>query len=546
MTDGQTRADGVSVIHHDATVANPPGRRRCVSALSSGSFDLLVVGGGIYGAWAAYDAARRGLSVALIEQTDWGAGTSSASSKLIHGGLRYLEHGWFRLVRKTLVERDLLVRLGPHRIRPLRVVLPVDRRGRRSALQLRLGLTMYDWLAPRASAWAAHRRLDQQELATRCGFLSTQDLNGAFEYGDAVTDDARFVLEIVDGSLRAGAVVANHVAAVELLRTAGGVEGVLAEDGLTGQRFDIRARLTLGAAGPWLAGLPFRNEAEPAPIRRAKGVHLVLPALPTERAVLLTARSDGRPVFLIPWLGRTLVGTTDTPFEGPDGSERVEDRDVDYLLTESRRALVDQPWAESDIVGSFVGVRAMVASRATSPAAVPREWKLGEPARGLMLSLGGKLTSARVDAARAIDTVVRRLGRGLASSTTGSHPFPWAPDGIFEDWLDDAVGRGELLGLDPEAARSIALRHGRHVDRLHTLLAAEPALGTRISPACPLVMAEVVHAVRDEMAATVEDVLRRRVPVAILASTDSAALAAATRLAERELHRGQTFVNVQT
>jgi glycerol-3-phosphate dehydrogenase len=230
------------------------------------------------------------------------------------------------------------------------------------------------------------------------------------------------------------------------------------------------------------------------------------------------------------------VGTTDTPFEGPAGSERVEDRDVDYLLTESRRALVDQPWNESDIVGSFVGVRAMVSSRATNPAAVPREWKLGEPARGLMLSLGGKLTSARVDAARAVDIVARRLGGGLASSTTDSHPFPWAPDGIFADWLEGAVGRGEQLGLDPDAARSIALRHGRNVDRVHTLLAAEPALAMRISPACPLVMAEVVHAARDEMAATAEDVLRRRVPVAILAGNDSTALAAATRLVERELH----------
>ena len=511
---------------------------RDLSALSTGPFDLLVVGGGIYGAWAAQDAARRGITVALIERTDWGAGTSSASSKLIHGGLRYLEHGWFRLVRKTLQERERLVQLGPHRIRPLRVVLPVDRGGRRGAFQLRVGLTMYDWLAPRASAWAFHRRLDQNELGTRCGFLSAQDLNGAFEYGDAVTDDARFVLEVVDGSIRAGAVAANHVEAIELLRSAGGVEGVLAEDRLTGQRFDIRARLTLAAAGPWLAGPPFRIEAEPNPIRRAKGVHLVLPALPTDRAVLLTARSDGRPVFLIPWLGRTLVGTTDTPFEGPAGSERVEDQDVDYLLTESRRALVDQPWSESDIAGSFVGVRAMVSSRATSPAAVPREWKLGEPARGLMLSLGGKLTSARVDGARAVDAVAHRLGHGLASSTTGSHPFPWTPDGVFADWLNDAVGRAEQLGLDPEAARSIALRHGRNVDRLHTLLAAEPALAARISPACPLVMAEVVHAARHEMAATAEDVLRRRVPVAILASTDSAAIAAATRLAERELQDG--------
>ena len=515
---------------------------RNISALSSGPFDLLVVGGGIYGAWAAYDAARRGATVALIDRTDWGAGTSSASSKLIHGGLRYLEHGWIRLVRKTLAERELLVRLGPHRVRPLRVVLPVDRRGRRSAFQLRLGLTLYDWLAPRGSALAPHRRLDPGELAAVCGFLSAQDLNGGFDYGDALTDDARFVLEIVDGSLGAGAVAANHVEALELLRSAGRVEGVVAEDRLTGRRFEIRARLTLAAAGPWLAGPPFRNDAEPPRIRRAKGVHLVLPALPTDRAVLLTARSDGRPIFLIPWLGRTLLGTTDTPFDGPAGSERVEDRDIDYLLTETRRALVDQPWSESDIVGSFAGVRAMVSSTAKSPGAVPREWKLGEPTPGLMLSLGGKLTSARADAAQAVDVVARRLGHALASSTTDSHPFPWTPEGVFADWLDDAVRRGERLGLDPEAARSAALRHGRNVDRLHALLVAEPALAARISPACPLVMAEVVHAARDEMAGTVEDILRRRVPLAILTGDDSAALAAATRLAERELQGGRTIV----
>ena len=508
---------------------------RDISALSSNAFDLLVVGGGIYGAWAAYDAARRGLRVALIERTDWGAGTSSASSKLIHGGLRYLEHGWIGLVRKALTERERLTRLGPHRIRPLRVVLPVDRRGRRSACQLRLGLTMYDWLAPRGLAGARHRRIGSTELAERYDFLAAQDLNGAFEYGDAVTDDARFVVEIVDGSLGAGAVAANHVEAVALLRSASGVEGVVAQDRITGREFEIRAHLTLAAAGPWLAGPPFRSESERTPVSRAKGVHLLLPALPTDRAVLLTARSDARPIFLIPWLGRTLVGTTDTPFEGPAGSERVEARDVDYLLTESRRALADHRWSESDIVGSFAGVRAMIPSRAASPAAVPREWKLDEPAHGLMFSLGGKLTSARVDAARAIDAVGRRLGRGLVSSTTASHPFPWTPDGTFDDWLDVSVGQGERLGLDPGAARSLALRHGRNVDRVHSLLTAEPALAARITPPCPLVMAEVVHAVRHEMALSAEDVLRRRVPVAILASTDTHALAEATRLADREL-----------
>jgi glycerol-3-phosphate dehydrogenase len=184
----------------------------------------------------------------------------------------------------------------------------------------------------------------------------------------------------------------------------------------------------------------------------------------------------------------------------------------------------------------------MVSSSAKNPGAVPREWKLGEPTPGLMLSLGGKLTSARADAAQAVDAVARRLGRALASSTTDSHPFPWAPEGAFADWLDGAVDRGKQLGLDPQAARSAALRHGRNVDRLHALLAAEPALAARISPACPLVLAEVVHAARDEMSGTVEDILRRRVPVTILAGSDSAALAAATRLAERELQGGRTIV----
>ena len=508
--------------------------RREPGRLEEGRFDLLVVGGGIYGAWAAYDAALRGLSVAIVERTDWAAGTSSASSKLIHGGLRYLEHLWLFLVRKTLAERSRLARLGPHRVRPIRFVLPVYRGDRLGKGILRAGLSLYDALAPGGGPVGAHRSLGPEEVLRACPFLRGEDLVGGFEYGDCLTDDARFTLEVVSGALAAGAVAVNHAQVTSLLQAGGRVAGARVHDEIGGREIEVRASVVLDAAGPWLATLFEAKQRRPLE-RASKGVHLLFPALTGERALLLTARSDGRPIFLIPWYGRTLLGTTDTEFRGRPEDARVEPEDVDYLLSEANRALGGAMLREADVLGCFAGVRTLRNGRARTSSAVSREWRVEEPVPGLLVSVGGKLTSARADAALAVDRVLRMLGRPPRPAPTAERPFPWCPREPFEEWIETATRRGVELGADPETARGAALRYGSTLADLNAILATSPELAARLDPALPFCRAEVVHAVRGEMALNLEDVLRRRIPLSILGRFNESATLEAARLVAAEL-----------
>jgi glycerol-3-phosphate dehydrogenase len=489
--------------------------RREPARLGERVFDLLVVGGGIYGAWIAYDAALRGLSVAMVERDDWGSGTSSASSKLIHGGLRYLEHGHLGLVAKALRERARLLRLAPHRVWPLRFLLPVygDSRASRAALQV--GLTLYDLLAGGRQALPSHRQLASDDLQRIAGWLEPQDLRGGFVYGDGGTDDARLTLELVDGALTAGAVAVNHARMLSLLRRRdGAVEGAQVQDTPSGRTYEVRAHCTVAAVGSWarqLAG------CDPGPLRFSKGVHLVLPPMPgpSDRAVLLTARSDRRVFFLIPWYGATLVGTTDTDYHGDVNQARVEDADRDYLLSEVRHRCPGLGWSSADVRGAFVGVRTLQGSSGQVGAAT-REWTLAEPHAGLLVPVGGKLTSARVEAAHTVDRCVALLGQCPRPSTTGLRRLPWAPAEPWGEWSARQIAIGTGLGLDPATAATCIRRHGTRVERLWTRLRDHPHDARRIDPRYPFCQGEVAQAVVHEMALTTEDVLRRRIPLTIL------------------------------
>jgi glycerol-3-phosphate dehydrogenase len=489
-----------------------------VDDLRGERFDLLVIGGGIYGAWVAYDAALRGLRVALVEQRDWAAGTSSASSKLIHGGLRYLEQRDFGLVRTSLDERRRLAQLAPHRVTPLRFALPIYAGSRVGRLRLKAGLWLYDRIGGGGQPVRGHRYLGRRALLERYGFLAAGGLRGGFEFGDCQTDDARFTLEIVGGAIDAGAVALNRVRATRLLHDGSRVAGAEVQDLETQATLEVRARLTFDCAGPWVQKLlDGTGVAVEGLTRLSKGVHLVLPALPTEDAFLLMT-DEGRVVFLIPWYGRTLLGTTDTDYTGAPGFERVEMRDVGYLLDQANRCLDGAPWGQSDVIGSFAGLRALPSAADASPSTISREWSMVELADGLLASVGGKYTSARADAAEGVDRALQLLGREPIPCPTGERPTPWAPrSGAFHDWRATAISRGMAVGLDEEAAESCALRHGSRVDRLLELMDNEPELARRIVPEAPFCRGEVVFAAKDEMARTLIDVLRRRIPLLLLA-----------------------------
>jgi len=511
--------------------------KRSFRQLASAPFDLLVIGGGIYGAWIAYDAALRGLRVALVERNDWGSGTSQASSKLIHGGLRYLEQLRFDLVRKTLDERRRLAWLGPHRVRPLRFVMPVYAGDRVGRTRLKIGLWLYDRLAGRGlEAVGRSESLEPKELVRRFG-IKREGLRGGFEFGDCVTDDARFTLEIVDGALDAGAVAVNHADATELITEEGRVVGAVVQDRENGTSCRVRAGMTVNCAGPWA-----RRLIEPhAPgfsrtMRLTKGVHLVMPSITRDEAFLLQSNEDRRVVFLIPWYGNTLLGTTDTDFEGDPESARVEESDIHYLLDRARRIFPEGPWERSNVITGFCGLRALPDASSRSPSSVSREWRLDEPLPGMLTPVGGKFTSARADAIAAVNLVLERLEHDEVTSSTAQRLFPWAPDENYSSWSRSSLATGMTLGLDEETAATCLIRHGKNVEAIFHLIRQSPDQARRVVDDAPFCRAEIAHAIAAEMALTLEDVLRRRVPLLLASSMPESALREVTAFVARELH----------
>jgi len=476
-----------------------------------GEFDLLVCGGGIYGAWTAYDAALRGLRVALVEQGDWASATSSASSKLIHGGLRYLETYDFKLVRKALKERQMLLQVAPHRVWPLRFGVPVYADSRNGTLKMKAGLTLYDALAGFPAEQMQHRHLDQAHFSEHFPFLDEATLKGGFTYGDAQTDDARLVLELVAGAMAHGAVCVNYAKLIAWREDRGHVCGTTVRDGMSDAAVQVRARQYVSATGQWMTA----TEQGRAWCRLSKGIHLVLPALPTNEAILLTAKTDGRVFFIIPWYGRTILGTTDTDYRGDIDHVAVEDDDVGYLLAAANRYL-KTAWTAQDVIGSYAGVRVMKQSDDAHPSSVSRDWELKTASNRLHHAIGGKLTSAREDAAVIVDAVCVHLGVTNACATRG-RDFPWKPQQDFAAWSEEKIAQAQHLGIDAESAKWLLRRHGNRVDQLFHFVDARPQLAARIVPDLPFIYADLLFCAVYEMAPHLSDLLRRRMPLLVLA-----------------------------
>lgn len=497
--------------------------QRAFPSLKGQSFDLLIVGGGIYGAWTAYDAALRGLRVALVEREDWASGTSSASSKLIHGGLRYLQYSEFGLVRKALIERRRLSRLGPHRVHPLQFAVPVFQGDAVGPFRMRLGLCLYDLLSGFGQPVARHRRWPLKQALDSWPFLNDTGMRTAFTYGDCGTDDARLVLELVSGAALAGAVVVNHAPALDLLREGDRVVGANVVDALDpGHQVEVRANQVVLCAGPWSEDLLHRPDDARRSMRLVQGTHLVLPAMPTRDAFLLPTE-DGRIFFLIPWYGRTLVGTTETDYHGDPSVVTVPEQDVEYLLRNTHRHCPGLGWQREDVIRSFTGLRALRNELHRDPSAVTREWKAERPQPGLWLPVGGKLTSARADAATLVDRICRTLGKKDSGRPTEDQPFPWAPQAPYGPWLQEQVRVGIGLGLDAETAKALAQRHGNQVSLLHQAMRDDPSNALPLVAGLPFCIAEVDHARAFEMAMTDDDLWRRRIPLHLLASEAEAA-----------------------
>lgn len=492
--------------------------KREVTLLHQQQFDLLICGGGIYGAWTAYDAALRGLNVAIVEQGDWASATSSASSKLIHGGLRYLESYDFKLVKKALRERQMLLQVAPHRVWPLRFGVPVYADSRISRLQLKIGLVLYDFLAASPFKKLAHQYFNSSRFSRRFPALSTIGLKGGFTYSDAQTDDARLVLELIDGAVEAGAVCVNYCKLSELHEHQGQVNGAIILDQLSGESIDIKARQIVYATGQWSASAGDSGKW----CRISKGVHLILPPLLSDEALLLTSKTDGRVFFMIPWYGYTVIGTSDTDYNGDMQQVRVEAHEVEYLLNAANHYLKTK-LKSVDVIARYAGLRVMKTSENSSPSAVSRDWELKTAENGVHYSIGGKITSAREDAACIVDKVCDKLGRVIPCATR-IRPFPWAPEAKYDSWVKTVSDQAEQLNIDQESAKWLLRRHGKRVGEIFRDIEAIPTLAKRLIPTLPFIYADLLFCARNEMVVHLHDLLRRRLPLLLLSRWKEAEL----------------------
>jgi glycerol-3-phosphate dehydrogenase len=483
--------------------------KRTVEALTDGPFDLLVLGGGITGAGVALDAVLRGLRVALIDKSDFASGTSSLSSKLVHGGLRYLEHGDFRLVWEALHERGRLLANAPHLVRPLRFVLPFYAGARVPPWEWRLGLLLYDLLAGRRNIRPS-RPAPAYRLRGEFPRLRPEGLRGGAEYFDAQMDDARLCLEVLRTAALRGAVVANYVEAVGFERAGGALRGARGRDHLGGREFIIEARQVLNATGPWgdavrrLAGDP----GGPL-LRPTRGVHLVLPDRGLAAAFLLLHPADGRVFFVIPWMNKTLLGTTDTACDDSPDQLRVTPEDVAYLLA-GHNHYFEPPLTAAEVLGRFAGLRPLIGARPGEPSDLSREFRLYKSPSGLLTVAGGKYTTYRHMAEVITNAVVRRLGLS-SHCRTRTLRLDGAPERPWHRFAPAAVaGLCARHRLDEETARHLVGRYGRRALEVADYLEHDPSLGRRVVAGEPDLLAELAYQRDHEMAQTAADFLLRR------------------------------------
>lgn len=483
--------------------------KRNVDALAAETFDLLILGGGITGAGVALDAATRGFRVALIDKGDFASGTSSVSSKLVHGGLRYLEHRAFPLVYEALAERRRLLHNAPHLVRPLRFVLPFYEGARVSPWKWRAGLTLYDLLAGRGNIRRS-RPLGRRELLAELPSLRSAGLQGGAAYYDAQMDDARLCLEVIKTAVGRGACAANYVAATAFEKRGGLIRGVRAVDHVTRRELIVQARQVLNATGPWVdAVCRLAGDVGERHLQPSKGAHIVVRDLGLPAALLLLHPRDGRVFFVLPWFGKTLIGTTDTfTSEGPD-AVRVVPEEVAYLL-EGANHHFTTPLEARDVLGSFAGLRPLLRARKGDPSSRSREFRIFSSPSGLLSVAGGKYTTYRHMAELITDEVAVRLGRRRACRTHDLR-LDGAPAEPWEAFVTGEVSRlVQQFALSPEAAAHLVNRYGRR--------AAEVAAYTKtvnrgrlpLVPGEPDLVAELAYQRDHEMALFPADLWLRR------------------------------------
>jgi len=468
---------------------------------AAGKLDFVVIGGGATGTAAALEAASRGYTVALVEAEDFAAGTSSRSTKMVHGGVRYLRRGEFKLVREALQERATLRRMAPHLVHQMRLVLPTRRFGERAFYSF--GLTLYDWLSG-GYRWTSARGLSRKQAVEAVPGLRRDGLRGGVAYSDGQFDDARLALAFGRTAAVHGALVLNHAAVTGLTREDERTIEVQITDRIEGRILQLRPRLVLNCTGPGSDRVrQLADPALPSVMRLSRGSHLVLPAefLGGDTGLILPETRDGRVLFALPWQGRVLLGTTEVPVEQVEDDPQVSDEEIYYLLEESKQLLERAP-TRDDVVATFVGLRPLVsADDVGDTAALSREHVILEGPPGMLTMAGGKWTTARRMGEELIDSAARSLG---------DQPRPSGTAGL-------RVVGGEC-GIDCEPDP-----YGSERAAVEELCASLPGGGEPVAPGVALRRGEVAWMVREEMAVTADDVLYRRARLGVLDARATAA-----------------------
>ncbi|MEV0857011.1 glycerol-3-phosphate dehydrogenase [Nocardia fluminea] len=491
---------------------DPTYREQAVGTLDTAEIDVLVIGGGVTGAGAALDAASRGLSVTLVEARDFAAGTSSRSSKLIHGGLRYLEQMDFALVREALKERGLLLNtLAPHLVHPVPFLFPLQHRVWERAY-IGAGIALYDTLGG-ARTVPMHKHLTRSGALELAPALRDDALTGAIRYYDAQVDDARHTMMIARTAAEHGATVLTRTKVIGLERDGEKVVGARVEDLETGLTHTIRARTVISATGVWtddmikMTGVDF-----PFHVQMSKGVHILVPRDRLNLHTGMIMRTEKSVLFVIPWAEHWIIGTTDTEWALDKNHPTATAADVQYIL-DHVNSLLREPLTRADIVGTYAGLRPLMTGATKETAKLSREHAVAEPAPGLFVIAGGKYTTYRVMAADVVDAAAARLGGEVPASATAQLPIVGAAN--YFDMLAEVSDLSVSQRLPVDVVEHLLGRYGSLSTDIFGLIAADPALRHPIPGASDYIAAEIVYAVTHEGALHLDDILTRRTRISI-------------------------------
>lgn len=494
----------------------PAQRAEALASMAESELDVLVVGGGVVGAGTALDAATRGLSTGLVEARDWASGTSSRSSKLIHGGLRYLEMLDFGLVREALTERGLLLeKLAPHLVRPVPFLYPLQHRGW-ERLYAGVGVALYDAMSMtygHGRGLPLHRHLTRRRALREAPCLKKDALVGALQYYDAQVDDARYVATLVRTAAAYGAKAANRARVTGFLREGERVTGARVQDVEGGGEYEVRAKQVVNATGVWTDDTQAMvGERGQFHVRASKGIHLVVPRDRIHSMTGLILRTEKSVLFVIPWGRHWVIGTTDTDWDLDKAHPAASSADIDYLL-DHVNAVLAVPLTRDDVEGVYAGLRPLLAGESEATSLLSREHHVAHPVPGLVVVAGGKYTTYRVMAKDAVDAAVHGLDLRVAACVTEDTPLVGA-EGFHALWN----GRARMAartGLHPVRVEHLLRRYGALTEEVLDLIAADPSLGEPLQAADDYLRAEIAYAASHEGARHLGDVLIRRTRISI-------------------------------